>query len=182
MEEWIGGRPSKDTRPIIRQKVSEYLQEQLHKDMKFEYQDIIKIMNTASRCYKKVNLIQTRSAIEYEKYGYTSLNAAIPRDENVAIIYIFATMLGYIDSVINQQQEKINYNSRFIDFEKYLENNVHVDAIDKSNGFLTKYLKDRDEVLEGYISIMDGVAIKYEYVLDILEMCPSYENFDKIKK
>ena len=126
MEEWIGGSPyeTTDERPIVRQKLNNFIQNSFHNDIRvFTNQDILKLMCKAVRLLKKADLIETRSKIELDKYKTTSYPAFLWQEKYVASFFIFATMLGYIDKRIDREQKDIQFNEHFLfaDTEKEQE-------------------------------------------------------------
>ena len=63
MFEESGGNAFVDTRPLIRQKNSDMIQNSLHKDIESQKIDIIKVLKKSARNLKKIDLIKTRSEI-----------------------------------------------------------------------------------------------------------------------
>ena len=118
MFEEDGGNAFVDTRPLIRQKNSDMIQNSLHKDIESQKIDIIKVLKKSARNLKKIDLIKTRSEIEYSKYGSSSESVPLFKDEFIAAFNFFATLLGYIDKMINMEKESIDFNSHFIDVDE----------------------------------------------------------------
>ena len=141
MEEWIGGSPyeTTDERPIVRQKINDFIQNKFHKDVSvFTDQDILKLMRKAVRTLKKADLIETRSKLEYDKYKTTSYPAFLWQEKYVASFYFFATMLGYIDKKIDEKQKNIEFNESFL-FADTEKDHPHKDGIAESNCKIQEY-------------------------------------------
>ena len=179
MEEWIGGKPMKDTRPLIRQKNSDMIHNSLHKGIDSHSVDVIKELKKSVRNLKKVDLIKTRSKVEYSKYEYTRQPAFLWQEEFVAAFYFFATVLGYIDKMINIEKEVIDFNSHFVDLDETHED-IHREKISNAKEKINKYKRDRQEVLDGYFSI---IGDKSEILInETLNTCPSYDKFMDLYK
>lgn len=175
MFEESGGNAFVDTRPLIRQKNSDMIQNSLHKDIESQKIDIIKVLKKSARNLKKIDLIKTRSEIEYSKYGSSSEPVSLFKDEFIAAFNFFATLLGYIDKMINMEKESIDFNSRFID-----ANEIYNKIINESNQNIDKYKRDRQEVLDGYFSILRDE--REELIDEVLSACPSYDKFMDLYK
>ena len=184
MEEWIGGSPyeTTDERPIVRQKINDFIQNKFHKDVSvFTDQDILKLMRKAVRTLKKADLIETRSKLEYDKYKTTSYPAFLWQEKYVASFYFFATMLGYIDKKIDEKQKNIEFNESFL-FADTEKDHPHKDGIAESNCKIQEYSLVREEVLDGYKSIIDKKDSHSDVILKTLEAFPSYNKFDSLYK
>ena len=179
MEEWIGGKPMKDTRPLIRQKNSDMIHNSLHKGIDSHSVDVIKELKKSVRNLKKVDLIKTRSKVEYSKYEYTRQPAFLWQEEFVAAFYFFATVLGYIDKMINIEKEVIDFNSHFVDLDETHED-IHREKISNAKEKINKYKRDRQEVLDGYFSIIKDKS--EELINETLNTCPSYDKFMDLYK
>lgn len=179
MEEYIGGELMKDTRPLMRQKKSDMIHNSLHKGIDSHSVDVIKELKKSVRNLKKVDLIKTRSKVEYSKYEYTSTSAFLWQEEYVAAFYFFTTILGYIDKMINIEKEVIDFNSHFVDLDETHED-VHREKISKAKEKINKYRRDRQEVLEGYFSIIKDKS--EELIDEVLNTCPSYDRFMDLYK
>ena len=179
MEEWIGGKPMKDTRPLIRQKNSYMIHNSLYKGIDSHSVDIIKELKKSVRNLKKVDLIKTRSKVEYSKYEYTRQPAFLWQEEFVAAFYFFATVLGYIDKMINIEKEVIDFNSHFVDLDETHED-IHREKISNAKEKINKYKRDRQEVLDGYFSILKDKS--EESINETLNTCPSYDKFMDLYK
>ena len=179
MEEWIGGKPMKDTRPLIRQKNSDMIHNSLYKGIDSHSVDVIKELKKSVRNLKKVDLIKTRSKVEYSKYEYTRQPAFLWQEEFVAAFYFFATVLGYIDKMINIEKEVIDFNSHFVDLDETHED-IHREKISNAKEKINKYKRDRQEVLDGYFSILKDKS--EESINETLNTCPSYDKFMDLYK
>lgn len=179
MEEWIGGKPMKDTRPLIRQKNSDMIHNSLHKGIDSHSIDVIKELKKSVRNLKKLDLIKTRSKVEYSKYEYTRQPAFLWQEEFVAAFYFFATVLGYIDKMINIEKEVIDFNSHFVDLDETHED-IHREKISNAKEKINKYKRDRQEVLDGYFSIIKDKS--EELINETLNTCPSYDKFMDLYK
>ena len=184
MEEWVGGSPyeTTDERPIVRQKINYFIQKIFHNDIRvFTNQDILKLMCEAVRLLKKADLIETRSKIECDKYKTTSYPAFLWQEKYVASFYFFATMLGYIDKRIDEEQKDIEFNKRFL-FAGTKKEHPYKDDIDKSTCKIQEYSLVRKEVLDGYKAIMRKRDSHSDVILETLETLPSYNKFDSLYK
>lgn len=184
MEEWIGGSPyeTTDERPIVRQKLNNFIQNSFHNDIRvLTNQDILKLMCKAVRLLKKSDLIETRSKIELNKYKTTSYPAFLWQEKYVASFFFFATMLGYIDKRIDGEQKNIEFNEHFL-FADTEKEHPSKDDIDKSTCKIQEYSLVRKEVLDGYKAIMGEKDSHSDVILKTLETIPSYSKFDSLYK
>ena len=184
MEEWIGGSPyeTTDERPIVRQKLNNFIQNSFHNDIRvFTNQDILKLMCKAVRLLKKADLIETRSKIELDKYKTTTYPAFLWQEKYVASFFFFATMLGYIDKRIDREQKDIEFNEHFL-FADTEKEHPHKDYIDKSTYKIQEYSLVRKEILDGYKAIMGEKDSYSDVILKTLETLPSYSKFDSLYK
>ena len=77
--------------------------------------------------------------------------------------------------MINMEKESIDFNSRFID-----ANEIYNKIINESNQNIDKYKRDRQEVLDGYFSILRDE--REELIDEVLSACPSYDKFMDLYK
>ena len=182
MEEWIGGNPyiEENNKKNMYQMVSLIKQSLFHKE-KFPAVDMIKMMKKSQRRLKKIDLINTRSEIEYEKYENTFLSS-LRQDRYIAKFYLFAPILGYIDSKINTEKATIDFNSNFLWADKSNIETYHKNEIEKSKEQIREYLKYREEILEDYLSILDKRGSFEEITYEVLKTIPSYNKFGDLYK
>ena len=180
MFEEDGGNAFVDTRPLMRQKNSNIIHNSLHRGIESHSIDVIKELKKSARNLKKVDLIKTRSKVEYSKYKYTSQPASLWQEEFVAAFYFFATVLGYIDKMINVEKEVIDFNSHFVEADKIFKEDIHKARISKAKEKINKYKRDRQEVLDGYFSIIKDKG--EELINETLNTCPSYDKFMDLYK
>ena len=169
-----------DTRPLIRQKNSDIIHNSLHRGIESHSVDVIKELKKSARNLKKVDLIKTRSKVEYSKYEYTSQPAFLWQEEFVAAFYFFVTMLGYIDKMINVEKEVIDFNSDFVVIDEISKKDTHKAKISEAEEKINKYKRDRQEVLDGYFSILKDES--EELIDEVLTSCPSYDKFMDLYK
>lgn len=184
MEEIIGGShyETTDERPIVRQKINNFIQNSFHNDIKvFIEQDILKLMYKSARLLKKADLIETRSKIELDKYKTTSYPAFLWQEKYVASFFFFVTILGYIDKKIDREQKNIEFNEHFL-FADTKTKHSHKDDIDKSICKIQEYSLVRKEVLDGYKTIISENDSQSDVILKTLETLPSYSKFEGLYK
>lgn len=179
MVEFSGGSSPEtvDERPMVLKKVNSFIHDSFHKDVSyFTNQDILKLMSRATKSLKKADLIEVRSKEELDKYKITSYPAFLWQEKLVASFYLFVIMLGYIDKKIDDEEKSIKFNENFasIDNEEY---HPHIDNIEESNSMIQKYLLEREEVLNGYKTVIED---RDEVILKVLEEVPSYSKFDSL--
>ena len=182
MEEWAGRCPyTEEKKDNLYQKISKLNWKTLHKNMEFANPDMIKVMRKAQRGFKKVDLILRRSKIEVERYGHGSEPCGVNRDKQLSAFYFFVTMLGYIDSNINDERENIRFNSLFMRAGDNSPNKELYDKIKESETRIQKFLEDRKEVLNDYISVMGDNGIS-DKVKSVLNEIPSSNKFGELYK
>ena len=182
MEEWAGSCPyTEEKKDNLYQKISKLNWKTLHKNMEFANPDMIKVMIKAQRGFKKINLVKKRSEIEMERYEHSSEPGNLKQDKQLSAFYFFVTMLGYIDSNINDERENIRFNSLFMRAGDNSPNKELYDKIKESETRIQKFLEDRKEVLNDYISVMgdNGISGKVKSVLNEI---PSSNKFGELYK
>ena len=169
-----------EKKPNLYQKRSERLQKDVIRSMKFAKTDMMEKMKKAQIGLMKINTVESRSKIEMERYENTTTICSIPGYKNLACFYFFITMIGYIDSKIRDERERINFNSSFLPIDDSCNERKHYDEIEKSKERIAHYLIDREEVLDDYHSIMSEMTSEKEFIDSILKEAPSYLNFGKL--
>lgn len=167
-------------KPNHYQKISEKKQRELSHSIKFAQTEMNKHLVKAQSCLKKVNTVITRSKIEMEKYGNTSTYAALPHYKRLAAFNFFVTMLGYIDSKIRYERERIEFASHFTVVDDSCNERNHYDEIELRKGIIAGYLVDREEVLDGLRSFMGDDYDTKEIIDDVLKDAPSYLKFGNL--
>lgn len=168
------------SKPNHYQKVSEKKQKSLSRSMRFAQIEMNKQLVKAQDCLKKVNTVETRSKIEMEKYGNTSTYAAISHYKRLAAFNFFVTMLGYIDSKIKFERERIEFSSHFITADDDCCEKSHCDEIELRKGIIAGYLVDREEVLDGLRSFIGNDYDTKEIIDSVLSEAPSYLKFGSL--
>ena len=156
------------------QKKSARLQQDLARSMNFASTDMNDQLKKAQSCLKKVNTVETRLKIELERYDSTSHSVEIECYRRLAAFLFFVTMLGYIDSKINDERQRINFASHFITADDECNERRHYDEIDLRKEIIAKYLLDREEVLEDFKSTCDYDYEINELIEKYLKEAPAY--------
>lgn len=172
--------PSEENKSYHYQKVSEAKQKDLSRSMKFAKIEMNKHLVKAQSCLKKVNTVETRSKIEMVRYGNTSTTAALPHYKRLAAFNFFVTTLGYIDSKIKYERDRIEFASHFTVVDDVQNESSHYDEIELRKGIIAGYLVDREEVLDGLRSFMENDYNAKEIIDGVLKDAPSYLNLGSL--
>lgn len=177
-EGYYGDR--EEIKPNFYQRVSALKQRELSRGMDFAKVEMNKQIRKAQECLKKINTIETRSKIEMEKYGNTSTSIGIERNKLLAAFNFYVTVIGYIDSKIKDERNKIEFNSHFLPVDDACNDRGHYDEIDASKEKIARYMIDREEILDDFESHV-GQNEDVKKIIDaVLRDAPSYLNFGKL--
>lgn len=172
--------PSDENRHNHYQKVSEVKQRDLSRSMRFAQIDMNKHLVNAQNCLKKVDTVETRSKIEMEKYGNTSTSVALSHYKRLAAYNFFVTMIGYIDSKIKYERERIEFASHFTICDDLNDERSHYDEIELRKGIIAGYLVDREEILDDFKSYIGNDYETNEIIDNVLRDAPSYLKFNRL--
>ena len=159
------------------QKISLYKQNKFQKSFSFTKSDMIKIMKSAEKCLKKIDMINMRADIEMERYGNTTVPAFLWQEEYIANFYFFIVMIGYIDMCINEEKRNISYNSHFLWVN---DSEEHQKKIEKSKERINTILLDRDNIVNECLLNINSKDSFYEMIERVLKSNPSYLTFNDL--
>ncbi len=128
-------------------------------------------LKDAIKNLKKINLIETRSNVELERYHNTTYPGFLWQEKINQKLHFFASMIGFIDGIIDNCTREINFYSHFED--------------SNSKNEITKYKENQ----ENFLKIRNNILIDFTkrktnsdptILITTLETIPSHQCFSEL--
>lgn len=134
------------------------------KEIKFD-----KYLQDAVRNLKRINLIETRSQIELERYNSTQYPGFLWQEKINQKLHLFASMIGFIDGFIDDCTKEIDFYSHF---------NDSTNKIDEYKNHQNELLAIRDSILQDFVKRRTN---RDPHILtSTLETVPAHKSFAEL--